>query len=101
MSTLEEAGYVYNPFTTLDILGRPPPFNLAAVNNKTVLPVGADNSAHPELAKPAYGNPEFHQGSSRIPFHKPTLREAQMQNNMYSTVLFVAVLAVAILWRRS
>jgi hypothetical protein len=62
-NTLESAGYLYNPFTQADIWGTPNMLNLQEMNRQN-LPVGADDSAIPQLANPSFGRPDYVPGSS-------------------------------------
>lgn len=99
MSTLESAGYLYSPFTTADIFGHPPPFNLTQVN-QTVLPVGRDNSALPELAQPALTSNSNVSGSGRGEFRKQTRQDVMRTNGTLTTTIFAVVIAIAVLWKR-
>lgn len=100
MTTLEEAGYVYNVMSTSDIFGQPTPFNFSQLN--TALPdVGHSDDALPHTALPALGRPGLSQGSSRMPFMKRTARDVNSETNQMSTLIFVAVLAFAVLYGRS
>lgn len=99
MATLEEAGYMYSPFTTADIFGHPPPFNLSQVNH-TVLKAGVDNSALPQLADPAHTSNSNVAGSGRGEFRKRTVMDSKRENNMITTTIFAVVIAVALLWKR-
>ena len=98
MATLEEAGIVYDPWTTTNIWGQPSPVQVGPVQ------VGygsQDNSAYPELTGQQFARPDVHQGSSRGPqFQERTARKEVQQQNQFTSLLFVAVLSAALLWRR-
>ena len=99
MSTLEEAGYLYSPFTTADIFGHPPPFNLTQINNKT-LPHAHDTSALPGLSDPAFTSKENILGSGQGHFRKQTNLRVMANANSMSTLIFAVVVVAAVLWTR-
>lgn len=94
MSTLEQAGYVWRPFSTSDIYGQPRGFNFSQTN--TNLPVGNDDSALPELANAEYADPTVPHGSSTAQYRPVTAHQVQQNTNMITTGLFLAVLAAAL-----
>lgn len=97
MATLEEAGIVFDPWTTQSIWGQPP----AAVAGPVQQSYGAhDTSAYPELSEPQFARSDVHQGSSRAKYHERTPKFERQAQNQYTSLLFVAVLSAALLWRR-
>lgn len=91
MSSLESAGYVYNPFTTNDIWGNASPLNLQPVRERALQP-SSDNGALPPAP-----NMDIHQGSGQVNVRPPTQKETEMQFNMVKTGLLIAILAAAFL----
>jgi hypothetical protein len=98
MTTLEEAGYSYNPFTSNDIWGQPRSLGLHAERAQT-LPAGLDSSAFPALSTPGLAY-DTTQGSGRKPFHKQTRMEQEMSTGMVTTGIFIAVMAAAVFWTK-
>ncbi len=93
---LENSGYVNPVFSASDIFGSPNPFNLAG--NSAELPVGADDSAIPQLAQDGLrGN--FITGSN-VTGVQPGARATQLDNkSILLTVAFVAIVAAAIYYQ--
>jgi hypothetical protein len=97
MSTLDEAGFTYNPFSTDNIWGARTPLNIPGVPGD--LPgVLYDSSS---LPIPAGISQDIHQGSGVAPPKVQTRLQFIQQQESYKTVVFVAVLAAAFLWQRS
>ena len=97
-STLDKAGYTYNPFTTMDTFGQPSALNMLPVEARN-LPIGADNTAIPALANPQLRK-DLPQGSDTSKEWKGTLRQQakdamQMQAST-AMLLFIGILGVAL-----
>ena len=97
MSTLEQAGYVRQPFSTSDVFGAPTQYQFTEVD--TSLPVGHDDSALPALADVAYGRPGLAQGSTQATFNKTNAQDIKAAVGSSTTLIFLAVLA-ALLYAR-
>lgn len=96
-TTLDNAGYTYNPFTGNDIWGRPADINLTPITSKE-LPVGADDGALPEFSKPYLRRGDVTVGSDHSAAWNPaaqTRQNDQLTNLVYLGA-FAAVLAVAL-----
>jgi hypothetical protein len=104
MSTLESAGYVYDPWTTTALFGQPPNLMLGPENK--AMPLGASDSMLPTLATPEVQDPSIAQGSNKYTGYdfaakndaasKQRAQEPQMDINL---LLFAGILAV-IFWSR-
>ncbi len=100
MATLEDAGFVYNPFTTQDIFGQPIAAPMLMEQRKT-LPGGHDTSALPDLAgRPGYAY-DVTQGSGRHVQRNETRREWIRGQNQMTTAIFGMLLVAAVFWTRS
>lgn len=100
--TLDSAGHTYNPFTTVDVFGAPPPVHMQE-SNKQQLFLGRDDSALPPLANPHFQNPGYLVGSNHPNAAAQQRSAAASQNgvrsaeNMTHLLLFGAVLAIALI----
>ncbi len=93
---LENSGYVNPVFSASDIFGSPNPFNLAG--NSAELPVGADDSAIPQLAQDGLrGN--FATGSNVSGTSKGLRETAMDSKSMMLTAAFVIIVAAAIYYQ--
>lgn len=97
MSTLDEAGFTYNPFSTDNIWGVRSPLSIPGVSGDLPL-VGNDSSALPPNA---YTQQNVVQGSGVAPPKVQTRMQFMKEQETSKTLLFAAVLAAAFFWSRS
>jgi len=93
--TLDGAGYTYNPFTQNDIWGMPSQLAMQPLTSKE-LPVGADDSAIPQMATAEMrrGAPQHATNISRPPPPPPPTQAATIHTQ--SLIAFIAIVALAL-----
>lgn len=94
---LENSGYVNPVFSASDIFGSPNPFNLAG--NSAELPVGADDSAIPQLAQDGLRTSSFATGSNVNNGKGKRDVAALDQKSTLLTVAFIAIVAAALYYQ--
>lgn len=98
--TLEGENYVYNPFTTNDIWGRPSDVQMGALQ-QSELPVGADDSAMPLMSQEFVRSGVHPQGSddSAAWKRRSAVKEAQNMQSYVMLAGFAAIMAWAMFYR--
>ena len=100
-TTLDRAGYTYNPFTTMDTFGQPTGLNLTALEQHN-LPIGADNSAIPELGHPSLRNGSPHIGSDTSgKWNNTRAAMAKQQLNSDANISLLAFIVILVLALRA
>lgn len=99
-TTLETAGYLYDPFSQSSVFGNPHPF-INAETSLNQMPKTHDDSALPQFNDPAYQAPEYKQGSNiGEPWHNNRDKRTQMViTNTTYLIALGAVLAFALLYK--
>jgi len=94
--TLEGEGFLYNPFTNSDIWGGPTQLAMTPVMQND-LPVGADDSAIPHMARAytAPGGPRA-AGSGAVPVPPRLQQSSSLNMDMARLGIFLGILAAAL-----
>lgn len=101
MSTLESAGFLYNPFTKNDIWGGPAQLALKPLMAQE-LPVGADDGALRQMTDPGLlqGAPIAVSSGAQIPQVQNSFqrRSEAVQNNQFTYLALFGVILIAALY---
>lgn len=98
-TTLDSAGYTYDPFTESSIWGAPPQLMMPC-DGQQELPLGADDSAMPRFTQGALTNSGPRQGSVQSEvYEQPEVAQADTKK-IIMLVGFIAVIGLALYSKR-